>query len=142
MSVTPLARIENPKGDLYHALKSSEDSFSSFGEAYFTTVGVGEVKGWKRHSVMRLNLVVPAGSVTFCVREPRSARTASITIDSANYVRLTVEPGLWMAFKGNGQGLNLVLNLASIEHDPSEVESADLDTFDFVEDESASGDHR
>jgi dTDP-4-dehydrorhamnose 3,5-epimerase len=127
---TPLKRIEHPKGDLYHGLKASEESFAGFGEAYFTTVAENETKGWKKHSVMRLNLVVPVGSVTFFVHDEAARATSSVTISSTNYVRLTVVPGLWMAFRGHDE-LNVVLNLASIEHDPDEVEAADLDRFPF-----------
>ena len=37
-----------------------------------------------------------------------------------NYSRLTVPAGLWLAFKGEDDGMNLILNIASIPHDPSE----------------------
>jgi dTDP-4-dehydrorhamnose 3,5-epimerase len=132
VTITPLKRIEHPKGDLLHALKASEPSFSTFGEAYFTSVVGGDSKGWKRHSVMRLNLVVPVGSVSFFVHDERRGLTEQVTIDPENYVRLTVEPGLWMAFRGNTDQLNLVLNLASIEHDPDEVDSAPIEAFPFA----------
>ena len=127
--LTPLKRIENPKGDLYHALRASDEGFSTFGEAYFTTVLPGDTKGWKCHSVMQLNLVVPVGSVTFFVHSPSAGSTHEYTIDAHNYCRLTVEPGLWVAFRGDDDGLNLVLNLASIEHDPDEVEAKPLSAF-------------
>lgn len=131
VTVTPLRRIENPKGDLYHAMKASEPSFSTFGEAYFTTVIEGEHKGWKRHRVMRLNLVVPAGAVTFCVIDEVGQQTGSVRIDAENYARLTVDPGLWMGFRGDGPDTNLILNLASIEHDPDEADAVDIDQFPF-----------
>ena len=37
-----------------------------------------------------------------------------------------------MAFGGMGQGLNLVLNLADILHDPEEAESRALDAFAWL----------
>jgi dTDP-4-dehydrorhamnose 3,5-epimerase len=43
-----------------------------------------------------------------------------------NYQRLTIKPGLWMAFRGIGE-YNMLLNLASIEHDPSESISIELE---------------
>ena len=36
--VTPLQQISTPGGDVWHALKSTEESFKGFGEAYFSWV--------------------------------------------------------------------------------------------------------
>ena len=65
--LTPLKQIVNPKGDLYHALKKSDNGYKSFGEAYFSTVIKDEIKGWKKHTVMVLNLIVPIGAVEFII---------------------------------------------------------------------------
>ena len=48
--LTPLKQIKHPLGDLYHAMKKSDKDFSGFGEAYFSTVNQGCVKGWKKHT--------------------------------------------------------------------------------------------
>ena len=65
--LTPLKQIVNPKGDLYHAMKQSDNGYKSFGEAYFSTVIKDEIKGWKKHTVMVLNLIVPIGAVEFII---------------------------------------------------------------------------
>jgi dTDP-4-dehydrorhamnose 3,5-epimerase len=126
---TPLRRIPTPGGDVRHGLKASDASFAGFGEAYFSSVEGGAVKGWKRHTRMTLNLVVPVGEVRFLVCSDSGERRAyQLSPDRAEgYGRLTVPPGLWMAFGGVGGGLNLLLNVASIEHDPAEAESRPLD---------------
>ncbi|MDQ1298578.1 MAG: hypothetical protein QG558_1117, partial [Campylobacterota bacterium] len=49
-----------------------------------------------------------------------------VTLSQDNYQRLTVKPNLWVAFKGLGE-YNLLLNLASIEHDPHEAQNIELD---------------
>jgi len=36
-----------------------------------------------------------------------------------------------MAFEGLDEGMNLLLNMADMEHDPDEVERADLDRFEY-----------
>lgn len=127
--VTPLKRIPTPGGDVRHAMKASSPGFSGFGEAYFSSIEQGAVKGWKRHRRMTLNLVVPVGEVRFLVHDDRKGafRGFQLTPDRAeSYNRLTVPPGLWMAFGGVGSGLNLLLNLASIEHDPSEADTLEV----------------
>jgi len=123
--LTPLKQIANPKGDIFHAMKKSDKGFDGFGEAYFTTVHHGDIKGWKQHSSMTLNLVVPIGSVEFVIYDENSFY--SVILSKDNYQRLTVKPGVWMAFRGVGEEMNLVLNLASIEHNPSEAINRDLD---------------
>lgn len=115
-----------------HGIKAVEDGFVGFGEAYFSTVEQGAVKGWKRHNRMMLNLIVPVGAVEFVVYDEVAACSTSFLIGTApdsEYARLTVPPGLWMAFAGREQRLNLVLNVASIGHDPDEVDRAELDAF-------------
>ena len=127
VSLTPLKRIEHEKGDVLHGMKSSEVSFAGFGEAYFSTVIKDEVKAWKCHKRMVLNLIVPVGAVKFVVIDPANTKlTFETTLSKDNYSRLTIQPGLWFGFKGMGKGLNLVTNIASIEHDPDEVERKEL----------------
>jgi dTDP-4-dehydrorhamnose 3,5-epimerase len=36
--ITPLNEIANEKGNIFHALKVTDETFVSFGEAYFSSV--------------------------------------------------------------------------------------------------------
>jgi dTDP-4-dehydrorhamnose 3,5-epimerase len=128
VTLTPLKQITHPKGDIFHAMKASDDGFSGFGEAYFSTVNQGEVKGWKKHTEMTLNLVVVTGEIEFVVYDDNSFY--SVKLSKNNYQRLTVEPGLWLAFKGVSAE-NMLLNLASIEHNTNESENVDMYGFDY-----------
>jgi dTDP-4-dehydrorhamnose 3,5-epimerase len=126
---TPLRVIPTAGGDVRHALKASAPGFTGFGEAYFSTVQTGTVKGWKKHTRMTLNLVVPRGEIRFVIQDETAERqwVYHLTPDrSGCYGRLTIRPGLWVAFGGVGEGLNLLLNIADIEHDPAEAQSCDL----------------
>ena len=67
VTLTPLKKIGHPKGDIFHAMKASDEGFSGFGEAYFSTINKFEIKGWKKHTKMILNLVVPIGEIKFVV---------------------------------------------------------------------------
>ena len=83
---------------------------------------------------MIINLIVPYGKVRFVVYddEPNSKQKFKSYILSSNeYNRLTIHPGLWVAFKGLGPTPNLVLNVANIAHDPQESEKLDLSKIDF-----------
>lgn len=131
-----MKQIHHPKGDIYHAVKASGEGFASFGEAYFSTIIKDETKGWKKHTRMVLNLVVPVGAITIVLHDDRVGSATcgeffSVTLSQHNYQRLTVEPGIWMAFRGEHEGLNMMLNVASIEHDPDEAENVELETFPY-----------
>ena len=115
VQITPVKIIENPSGNIMHALKQHEGSFAGFGEAYFSTVLCDCIKGWKKHREMILNIVVPVGSIQFVLFDGRPGSKSymqlqELQLSPANYQRLTVPPGIWMAFKGQSRGLNMLLD--------------------------------
>lgn len=133
IEITPLKIIEGADGNVMHAIKNSDPQYSQFGEAYFSTVKYQKIKGWKKHSQMISNLIVPHGEIQFVFYDDRQnsiTKDAYLTINLSqkNYQRLTVQPGLWMAFKGMGKGQNMVLNFANICHDPNESINDPLET--------------
>lgn len=138
LALTPLKRISTPAGDVLHALKAQEDSFTTFGEAYFSMIEPDQIKGWKRHKAMTMNLVVPVGRIGFLVRDeregsPTKGRTERVELSPnslADYGRLTVAPDLWMAFGNLDTATSILLNIIDIPHDPDEAETRPLDAFD------------
>jgi len=136
VQLTPLRIIPTENGDVLHALKASEDSFISFGEAYFSTVLPGKIKGWKKHTRMVLNLVVPVGEIEFVLMDDRAGSATKgkffeCTLSRQHYMRFTIPPGIWVAFSGKGSGENMLLNIASIPHDPAEAENLPLENEHF-----------
>ena len=129
LTTTPLRRIEHLKGDVLHAMKASDAGFAGFGEAYFTTIVAGETKGWKQHTVMTMNLIVPLGMVRFHVHNPHARKSVAYDVGVDNYQRLTIPPGYWVAFQGLTTDTNLVLNIASLEHNPTEAVNVPLATY-------------
>lgn len=132
--VTPLKIIPVDQGNVLHAMRRSDPEFLTFGEAYFSEVKEGAIKGWKKHRQMILNLIVVVGKIRLVVFDDRlESDTRGDYFDivlspSDNYSRLTIYPELWVAFEGIGVGSNLLLNLASIEHDPTEAENIPVAT--------------
>ncbi|MFZ4484603.1 MAG: dTDP-4-dehydrorhamnose 3,5-epimerase [Chthoniobacterales bacterium] len=135
--LTPLRIVEGESGRVLHALRSDKPGFAGFGEAYFSTVAHGAVKGWKKHRDMVLNLVVPMGSIRFCLFDERGlgdnggVRWSKVDLGVENYQRLTVPEGVWVAFRGLGPGENWLLNVASVPHEPNEAEALPLDDAKF-----------
>lgn len=141
--VTSLKQIPHPKGDVFHGIKCTDPGFCGFGEAYFSSIIKGYVKAWKRHSQMTLNLVCILGKITFVLYDGREESPTfkefmevTLSPDSIDsYSRLTIPPGVWMAFVGMAKGKNILMNVANIPHDPTEqvnipAEASDI-KFDF-----------
>jgi dTDP-4-dehydrorhamnose 3,5-epimerase len=126
--LTPLRVIKGESGNVLHALKQQEESFQGFGEAYFSTIHSRAIKGWKKHNKMILNVIVPVGAIKFVLYDDRPESNSyqaiqEISISPENYQRITIPPGIWMAFQGLGKAENILLNIASIPHDPLEADN-------------------
>ena len=129
--ITPLEIIHTPGGNVMHAMKNSSLGFSGFGEAYFSKIDGGAIKGWKRHKEMTLNLVVPIGEIKFVLFDDRNGlkQFQEIVISKSNYCRLTIPPMIWVGFQGLYDDASTILNIANIEHNPEESIEMPLKTF-------------
>ena len=123
--------IPSVGGDVWHALKSTDESFQGFGEAYFSWIELGSIKAWKQHIRMTMNLIVPVGTVCFVFYDSERKSFRELRIGSDSYCRITVPPKIWFGFKGEGLCNSLVLNLSSIPHDPKEVLRMSKDEISF-----------
>ena len=133
--VTPLLKIETAGGNVLHAMKERDEGYTGFGEAYFSWISHGAIKAWKRHLLMTMNLVVPVGQVKFVFRYVNpDTRVEEFCIEELGvnrYARITVPPGIWFGFQGLHASQSLILNIASIPHDPREVERLELMDVDY-----------
>jgi len=134
IKLSKLKIINNVDGDVLHALKKSSIDFKNFGEAYFSEVKYGSIKGWKRHRIMTLNLVVPVGEIKFVAYDDRNRESPffkEFVLSRYNFFRLTVPPMIWLGFKGMCKNGSMLLNIADIEHDPSESDNLQLDEINY-----------
>lgn len=132
--ITNLNVINTLGGDVMHAMKKTDDGFKGFGEAYFSYIHKGVIKGWKRHNKMTLNLIVPIGKIRFVLYDNRivsNAKFQEVIISKENYCRLTVPPMIWVGFQGLSEGKSLLLNIASIVHDPKEAQKKNIEQIKF-----------
>ena len=136
VKLTPLEIIAMEGGDVLHAAKMSDEGIIGFGEAYFSKIKKNMIKAWKRHKEMTLNIIVPLGEIRFVLYDDRSkspSRGKQFIVDLSlkNYNRLTVPPMIWMGFQGIGDDINMLLNIASIPHDPPEADRLDIDSIHY-----------
>ena len=119
---THLSKIPTDGGDVLHGIKKNEENYLGFGEAYFSNIKKGKIKGWKLHKDMTMNLIVPSGTVKFVFFDEKFKSHKELTIGRLNYCRVTVPPKIWFAFQGlDNKYPNLVFNFANLQHDPNEV---------------------
>ncbi len=128
--LTPLKKIYHPKGEILKAITKSDTVFSEFGEAYFSVINQGDIKGWKKHTKMISNLIVVTGEIEFVFHNEITKEFFNTKISQNNYKRLTIKPGLLMAFRGIKKN-NILFNLSNIEHDPNETTNIDLNEIDY-----------
>jgi dTDP-4-dehydrorhamnose 3,5-epimerase len=133
VKVTPLRRIPDERGAVFHMLREDSPVFQRFGEIYFSTVYPGVVKGWHIHKRMTLNYAVPAGMVKLVCYDDRNdsptrGEVQEVHVGELNYALVTIPPLVWNGFKGEGTLPALVANCATIPHDPDEIDR--LDPFD------------
>jgi dTDP-4-dehydrorhamnose 3,5-epimerase len=128
--VTSLKKISTNGGDVLHAIKSSDQGYCGFNEAYFSWVEPGAIKAWKMHKFAISNLVVPYGLVkfAFCASDPGVVFRTEI-IGEDKYSRLTVPAGIWFGFQGISSAPSLILNITNMIHDPDEIDRRPVDYF-------------
>ena len=130
--IKPLKKINLEDGDVLHALKSSEDEFHGFKEAYFSTIKENKIKAWKRHLLMTMNLIIPVGKVQFNFYDNNKNLLKNTIVGEDNYCRITVPPMIWFGFKGLSSQTSYILNISNESHDPLEVEREPLSFLNFL----------
>ena len=132
--ITPLEIIETFGGNVMHAMKKTDLGYADFGEAYFSEIEKNTVKAWKRHREMTLNLIVPLGTIKFVMFDDRKGPNnifQEVIISKENYCHLTVPPMIWVGFKGLSSFKSILLNIASIPHNPEEVDKKEIYKIQF-----------
>ena len=130
LRVTPLRRIPDERGAIFHMLREDSEGFERFGEIYFSLVYPGVVKGWHLHHEMTLNYAVPVGMVKLVCYDdrdgsPTKGNIVELHVGELNYCLVTIPPLVWNGFKGEGVGPALIANCSTIAHRPDEIERMD-----------------
>ena len=128
---TSLNKISVEGGDVYHAMKKSDGVFEKFGEAYFSWINSEAIKGWKRHQKMVSNFIVPHGKIKVVIFDDSVSQFEKFVLSPENYLRLTIPSNLWVAFQGIDRNPSLLLNIASIKHDPAEADTREINAIAY-----------
>lgn len=122
--ITPLRRVPDERGTVYHMLRSTDPHFIQFGEIYFSTVYPGVVKGWHKHRNITLNYACIFGRIKLVLYDERESSPTKGTLVEVflgpdNYSLVTIPPEVWNGFKGMSDPYAIVANCSTQPHDPS-----------------------
>ena len=123
--VSPRRVITDPRGDVLHMLKRTDDVFTEFGEMYFSKIQPRQQKAWRRHRLATSQLAVPIGSVHFVLLDdrnesPTNGQRGDVIIGESHHHLLTIPPMVWYAFENAGGDTALIGSCSSLPHDPDE----------------------
>jgi dTDP-4-dehydrorhamnose 3,5-epimerase len=130
LTVTPLRRIADERGTIYHMLRADDPHFEQFGEIYFTSIYRGIVKGWHKHREMTLNYACIFGRVKLVAYDdrpdsPTVGSLVEIFLGPDDHSLVTIPPGVWSGFKGMSDPFAIVANCCTHTHDPSRTTRLD-----------------
>ena len=126
--LTPLKKIYHPKGEILKAITKSDTVFSEFGEAYFSVINQGDIKGWKKHTKNSSLLKTIFGEVQFTFYYKDNFY--HINIKQTDNIIIQIPPNVWFSFKGISKK-NLLCNFMNKAHSDKEVENIDLNEFNI-----------
>ena len=130
LTVTPLRRIPDERGAVFHMLRCDSEVFQGFGEIYFSMVYPGAIKAWHIHREMTLNYAVPVGMIKLVCYDDRvgsvtRGNLVELFVGELNYSLVTIPPMVWNGFKGVGDTPALVANCGTVPHRPDEIDRMD-----------------
>jgi dTDP-4-dehydrorhamnose 3,5-epimerase len=134
LELTILKQIIDQRGAVYHYLKADDENFKGFGEAYYSRVNAGVIKGWKYHYEIHQQFCVPLGAIEIVVYDDRRdsksyGHVDTILLDDKqNYARLSMPPKLWYSFKCVSKEYSLLANIINQGHRADESKTLPLDT--------------
>lgn len=132
VKITRLKKIISDKGSVLHFLRNDDPDFTSFGECYMSEINSVAIKGWKKHLEQTQNIVVPIGKIKFVLFDSRNNSATKNLINEIivdrndNYIRLTIPPNIYYAFKNLNETNSLIVNCPDIPHNPLESEIIDI----------------
>ncbi|HBE89890.1 MAG: hypothetical protein A3E37_03240 [Candidatus Andersenbacteria bacterium RIFCSPHIGHO2_12_FULL_46_9] len=131
-----LKKIPDDRGVVWQLMKKSDESYSQFGEIYFTSLYHGVIKAWHKHKQMDLNYACITGAVKVVLYDGREKSSTGGQIEEYYlstdcYGLLHIPHGVTNGMIGLCQQLSIVANLATLEHDPTEMERFDLSVIEY-----------
>jgi len=124
VKIKKLRVIPDERGRLMEMLRTDDEIFQKFGQAYLTTAYPGAVKGWHYHKKQTDNFAVVSGMMKVALYDgrkdsPTHGEVNEFFIGVHNPILLQIPPFVYHGFKCISQSEALVVNI------PTEVYNYD-----------------
>ena len=126
-SLTP--RVDQ-RGHLMEILRSDDEGFKNFGQAYITTCRPGIVKAWHKHELQDDNMCVIAGMGMIGLWDEDTNETLSIFCGEMNYKLVHIPVGIWHGFTPINNEDIMVLNLPTRPYNRENPDEQRCEPFD------------
>tara|TARA_Y100000768_G_scaffold375956_1_gene347391 strand:- start:5184 stop:5609 length:426 start_codon:yes stop_codon:yes gene_type:complete len=130
---TELKIVPTDGGNVLHGYLKNNPEKIDIHEVYFSTINKDQIRGWKMHKKMNINLIVPIGKVKVHLLQENKNNSEyqryEEVLSQNPYFRLSIAPGVWFAFEGLSKSESLICNIADLPHDPKEVLRKDFSFF-------------
>ena len=128
--IKQLGRIPDERGVILHMLRNDDPLFEKFGEIYFSKVYPGVIKGWHIHTKMSLNYAVIVGMIKLVLYDDRKdsltkGNLMELFLGEENYLLVNIPPFVWNGTKGISTKTAIIVNCATLPHDPDEIKRLD-----------------
>ena len=126
IKITPLRKIPDERGSIYHMLRNDDKHFIEFGEIYFSLAYPGVIKGWHEHTKQTQNYAVIDGMIKLVLFDNRKDSKTykslqEIYIGDLNYSLVTIPTGIVIGYKCIGNKTSILANCSTHPHDPKEM---------------------
>ena len=132
VKITKKNVIVDDRGKILHMLKLTDETYTKFGEIYFSSVKPRIVKAWHYHQLMTLNYAVVKGEVKIVLYDDRSESTTKgkvqeIFISEKNHCLITIPPKIWNGFCSINNDEAIIANCSDIPHEKTEIKRLPYD---------------
>ncbi len=133
--VKELRRHVDERGYLMEILRSDDECFAGFGQAYISAAFPGIVKAWHAHRNQTDNMCCVCGMVRFGLYDdrpesPTYGQTQSIVGGDLHPVLVQIPPLVWHGYMPLGDDVAVVLNIPTRTYNYDEPDELRRDPFD------------
>lgn len=123
------------RGRLFEVLRSDDEIFTEFGQAYITTVYPGVIKAWHLHEKQTDNMCLVSGNLKLVIYDSREDSPTKGQIDqfhlsAENRLLVQIPPRVYHGFQNVGDAEAIVLNLPDRVYDHQAPDEQRLDPHD------------
>ena len=141
VAFAPRRIIPSGQGEVRHVLKCTDAEFSldqlPFGEAYLSILYPDLRKDWKLHTKSVSRLAVLQGTIEFAMYDMRETSSTykqfqRMTVGDDHYGLLIIPDGVAATWRNVTPGNTMILNVATLPHDPAESKIIPFEEIEFV----------